>query len=166
MRVDTGDLWTYPADVRVITTNGVIKANGELIMGKGTALQAKERYPGIALELGQLVEANGNNPSSYTAPDGTRIWTFPVKWHWSMKADFDLMAHSCHRLMRLANLLQEVRAQQGRETEVVIVMPRPGCGEGGREWTAVKAHIENLLDDRFVVLIPPASVVKPTPSDQ
>jgi hypothetical protein len=157
MRVDTGDLWTYPADVRVITTNGVVMANGELVMGKGTALQAKERYPGIARELGQLVEANGNNPSSYTAPDGTRIWTFPVKWHWSTNADMDLIQHSAHRLMRLANLLQEVRAQTGRSTDVTIVMPRPGCGAGGRDWSAVKARIENLLDDRFVVLIPPGT---------
>jgi hypothetical protein len=157
MRVDTGDLWTYPADVRVITTNGVVQENGDLIMGKGTALQAKERYPGIERVLGQLVINNGNNPASYTSPDGVRIWTFPVKWHWSKDADMELIAHSCHRLMRLANLLQEVRAQTGRPTEVTIVLPRPGCGECGRMWSVVKPVIENLLDDRFVVLIPPTS---------
>lgn len=150
-----GNLWYYPADIRVITTNGEVNSMGELIMGKGVAKQAKERFPGIALELGMAVLKNGNNPISYTAPDHTRIWTFPTKHHYAQDADLDLIQHSAKRLVRLADLLQEVRTAQNRSTDLVVVMPRPGVGNGHLPWALVKERLEHLLDDRFVVLIPP-----------
>ena len=40
MRYDTGDLWSYPADYRVVTTNGIIKKDGEAVMGAGVGLLA------------------------------------------------------------------------------------------------------------------------------
>lgn len=37
-----GNLWTYPAEVRVITTNGFVKKNGEAVMGIGQMLMSWE----------------------------------------------------------------------------------------------------------------------------
>ena len=46
MKEVTGNIWDYPADIVCITTNGSTTRNGSAVMGKGIALQAKERYPG------------------------------------------------------------------------------------------------------------------------
>lgn len=40
------DMWKADADMVCITTNGVIQ-QGKLLMGGGTALQAKERFPAL-----------------------------------------------------------------------------------------------------------------------
>jgi len=48
MREVTGNLWTYrPAGIRVITTNGTIKASGEAVMGKGCAREAVVKEFGV-----------------------------------------------------------------------------------------------------------------------
>jgi len=30
-----------------------------------------------------------------------------------------------------------------------VVLPRPGCGAGELSWPAVKAELDQILDDRF-----------------
>lgn len=60
MKEATGDLWTFPADWRVITTNGFVKKNGECVMGRGCAKEATLRYPRIAKELGNFITLYGN----------------------------------------------------------------------------------------------------------
>ena len=41
----TGNMWDSwdDADLFLITTNAVIKVNGELVMGRGIALEARQR---------------------------------------------------------------------------------------------------------------------------
>ena len=147
-----GDLWDYPDDVTAITTNGYVTAKGACVMGRGCALQAKMRYPGIELNLGALVGLHGNRcfhlrkglllaGSDRTLP--RTILTFPVKHHWRQAADLRLIAKSCGEAMEMADKF-------GWEK---IVLPRPGCGNGGLtyEWD-VRPKIESLLDDRFHII--------------
>ena len=47
-----GNLWTYAADFRAITTNGTVKFDGRAVMGRGCAREATQRYPKIARQLG------------------------------------------------------------------------------------------------------------------
>lgn len=53
-----GDLWeiaeTEDAAV-AITTNGSMKHGDHAVMGRGCALEAAERYPGIQLRLGSFL---------------------------------------------------------------------------------------------------------------
>lgn len=92
----TGDLWTYPADWRVITTNGTVKKNGECVMGRGCAAEAKKKYLGLALNLGTRIEFYGNVPLVF---EQERLVTFPVKHRWYEKADLQLIAKSVSALV-------------------------------------------------------------------
>ena len=136
-----GDLWTYPnADARVITTNGTVKKNGECVMGRGCASEAATRWPEIPKMLGDWITAQGNRVVLLTeTPDGKPLYTFPVKHHWTEKADIDLIRHSAEDLAACVG-------------NVTVVMPRPGCGNGRLKWDDVKLVLTPILDDRFHVI--------------
>ena len=50
MREVVGNLWTYPADIRVITTNGTVKNDGTCVMGRGCAAEAKRAIQDFGYE--------------------------------------------------------------------------------------------------------------------
>lgn len=139
----TGNLWTYPAGVRVITTNGTVKSNGECVMGRGCAAEAKARWPHLPRHLGRHIKAQGNRVFYFRAIDGRYdLATFPVKHHWRERADLDLIAQSVEQLVEAVNSFSTAR---------VIVLPRPGCGNGGLRWEDVRPVVA-ALDDRFHVI--------------
>lgn len=141
------DLWSVPCDARVITTNGDINAKGELVMGRGCALQAKQRYPWLPKILAHEVIQYGNQPyvialdNTWTQLD-VPIITMPVKHHWHERADLDLIVTSAKRIVTWVDTLEYRK----------VVMPRPGCGNGRLTWDVVKPLLAELLDDRFHVV--------------
>ncbi len=153
MKEVTGNLWTYPADVRVITTNGTVKKNGECVMGRGCALEAKKKWD-IAGVLGNAIKEYGNvvvNLSSlYNAnrkwPESFQLYTFPVKHAWYQKADIELIKSSAEELVDL------ISDASGDDQDLKVVLPRPGCGNGGLDWNEVKPILEPIFDDRFHVI--------------
>lgn len=147
MKEVRGNLWTYPADVRVITTNGTVKRNGECVMGRGCAAEAKEKFTDLPRVLGRLIEQHGNNCYLLRrgGPEGVLV-SFPVKHQWMQKADYDLIRRSACQLVALAD---DQRWIDGWKT---VVLPRPGCGNGGLRWADVKPFLEPILDDRFHVI--------------
>lgn len=137
-----GNLWTYPADVRVITTNGTVKKNGECVMGRGCALEAKKKYPTLPKLLGQVIVGIGNEPFWFPlASADAPLVTFPVKHNWHERADIELIKSSAEKIANMRAL-----------EERTIVLPRPGCGNGGLRWEDVKPVLEPILDDRFHVI--------------
>lgn len=44
----------------VVTTNGVIRKNGDAVLGKGQALEAKKFVPGLEHQLGEYLRRYGN----------------------------------------------------------------------------------------------------------
>lgn len=140
MREDIGDLWTYPAQYRVVTTNGIVsERTGCLIMGAGVALEAKKRFPGLPEKLGAWVVEYGNR-AFICKPEG--LLTFPTKHHWHDPSDVKLIRLSALQSLAIADKY-DLRS---------IAMTRPGCGNGGLTWDFVKPYVEDVLDDRFVVL--------------
>ena len=135
-----GNLWTYPADVRVITTNGSVRKDGCCVMGRGCALEAKKKYPDLPLMLGQVITSLGNEAFWVLTKDGPVV-TFPVKHNWQETADIAL-------IVRSATKIAQMRALEGR----LVVMPRPGCGNGKLKWADVKSVLSPILDDRFHVI--------------
>ena len=137
-----GNLWEFPADVRVITTNGFIRKDGACVMGRGCALEAKNKFPGIEHVLGAKIKAYGNHVFFL----GEGLYSFPVKHNWYEKADIDLIRKSAEELaMCVSDGFEDVK-------EPVVVLPRPGCGNGQLKWYEVKPILEPILDDRFHII--------------
>ncbi len=134
-----GNLWSYPAEFRCVTTNGIVTSKG-LVMGKGVALQAKIRYPELPIWLGKMVKFGGNQ--AYTS-FLYKIISFPTKHHWKDKSDLELIRKSC---IKIKNMVNSFNIKD-------VVMPPPGCGNGGLSWDDVRPILVEYFDDRFTVLI-------------
>lgn len=142
MIIIKGDIWNIPSDYKVVTTNGIVMKDRRLVMGKGIAREARDKYPYLDLYLGKLVLQNGNHVHVvYYGKEG--IISFPTKKHWKDNSDIDLIKRSC---LEMKEVLKE-------EKNITVLMPPPGCGNGGLNWEDVGKVIEPLLDDRFIVVI-------------
>ncbi len=107
-----------------ITTNGTVKKNGEAVMGRGNAKQATIVIPGIERYLGKYLNHNGNIAGHLTVLTMPAIVVFPVKQNWWEKADLYLIERSTKWLNDEAT----------RNPSNTYHLPRPGCGNGGRDW--------------------------------
>lgn len=143
----TGNLWTYPADIRVITTNGFVKNNGEAVMGRGCALEAAQRWPDLPRTLGRLLRQHGNHVFAVPPSVGIlNLYTFPVKHRWMERADLALIERSAHELVEALHL------DLPAPFSGVCVIPRPGCGNGQLLWRDVRPLLERVLDDKFHII--------------
>jgi hypothetical protein len=140
-----GDLWDYHrrGEWIAITTNGVVKSNGEATMGAGIALQAARRFPELPRLLGQALRESGNRPYIWHAQ---RIITVPTKHHWRDPSDLALI---CHGMAQLPSSLDSAAIPR-------LYCPRWGCGLGQLDWPTVRAAIAPFLDPRFVFVTPPS----------
>lgn len=146
MKEGLGDIWRWPgADARVVTTNGDIKKDGTAVMGKGVALEAKKLFPGVEAKLATLLTENGNHVQVLGTNDRFSLVAFPTKHHWNENSSLSLIIQSCKEIKDLADKYSWNR----------VVLPRPGCGNGGLKWEKVKPHIKDILDDRFYVVYRP-----------
>lgn len=141
MKEDIGNLWTYPADAIVITTNGFVKNNGYAVMGRGCAREAVQKEPHLPYWLGQAISQDGNFPFYFPT---LKMWTMPVKHNWWEPADINLIESSAIDLVRQMEFVGD--------NPKVIVMPRPGCGNGQLDWEDVRPVLAEILDDRFVAI--------------
>jgi hypothetical protein len=154
MKEVTGDLWTYPAAVRCITTNGFVKKDGTAVMGRGCAWEASQRWPHLSGVFGSALREYGNSVIMLSAlyninnrwEEDFELVTFPVKHQWYQKADINLIEQSAIQLMDMLD--NEYPNDEGH----VILIPRPGCGNGKLEWSDVKKVLEPILDDRFHII--------------
>ncbi len=135
-----GNLWAYPAHARCITTNGYVRRDGCAVMGRGCAWEAARRYPKLAKYYGTRLKKEGNHVMILMR--SPLLLAFPVKHHWSEPADLALIEQSAVQLQAVFELAGKM-----------IVLPRPGCGNGQRDWDReVKPLIASILDDRFHVI--------------
>jgi len=150
MKEITGNIWEQKCDWLCITTNGIVKnsgnsyLNGEAVMGAGIAKQAKERYPDLPLKLGKKIKEKGNVVSCLGKRDGKWIISFPTKNDWKDKSSIELIKQSASQLKNYFDK---------QEVKPVVIIPRPGCANGGLNWEDVKKEIENILvDDNFLII--------------
>lgn len=146
---DTGDIWEYPADALVITTNGYVKKNGRAVMGRGSAKEAADRWNFLPALLGEQITKFGNEVFIWSLMyieeeevETKNILTMPVKHNWWEPADIFLIHKSA----------MDLKAEVDMWNFKSVVMGRPGCGNGGLDWDSVRPVLENVLDDRFVAI--------------
>ena len=131
MKVVYGDIWEYPADYICLTTNGSIRRDGAAVMGRGVALQSRQRVVGIEHLLGACIKEFG----LHTYFIDERYLAFPVKHHWYERADLLLIQKSAWELNLITGKLHQ---------KSIFVLPRPGCGNGGLSWDEVRPVLESV----------------------
>ncbi len=133
----TGDLLDSHAEALVNTVNTVG------VMGKGIALQFRERFPNNFKEYRKACEAGTLQPGRLLVvkdrhPDGreVHIVNFPTKKHWRNPSRYEYIEKGLKELI----LLQKEYGWRN------VAVPPLGCGNGKLEWKRVKALLEKYLE--------------------
>ena len=148
-------------DAICITTNGHYLRNGKALMGGGCAKVAADKWPAISKKLGQMLKAFGknipyvigalNDKGDYIEPNRNGIknkeykcliFSFPTINNLINGANIQLIKQSATILKDYADQFELNR----------IVCGRMGSGIGMLRWGDVKLEVENILDDRFIVV--------------
>lgn len=133
----TGDFWELAPkyETLIVTTNGIVKQNGELVMGAGLAKGFKERFPALPSEIGGWVSKNGNVPGWFQwsgEKEAHDILSMPTKEHYRNPSSLELIYESALEIKKVV-----VDYQLGPMLSV-----RPGCGLGRLRWEDVKPVLE------------------------
>lgn len=137
IRFVTGNLLDAKVEALVNTVNTVG------VMGKGIALQFKNRYPHNyqvykracklkEFQTGQILTVKDGD-----LLDQKYIINFPTKAHWKSPSKLEYISSG------LVALKQEIE-RLGIKS---IAIPPLGCGNGGLDWTVVKSMIVDSLKD-------------------
>jgi hypothetical protein len=129
-----------------ITTNGIVDKNGNAVMGKGIALQAKNLFHCEA-KLGQYLKTYGNRCFNLGMckrdNDVFTLFSFPTKHHWKEMSDITLIYKSAEEIMQMCDKFGITKCY----------LPPVGCGAGGLNWeVTVEPWLSNILDDRFIIV--------------
>jgi hypothetical protein len=130
------------ADAICVTTNSVIKKDGRCVMGAGVALAAKNKYKDIDIKLAELIKKNGHIVQ-IIIDDPIPIISFPTKINYWEKSTLYLIKTSLKELIELTDRMNWNK----------VVLPRPGCHNGGLNWLGlIKPLLEQNIDERFWVI--------------
>jgi O-acetyl-ADP-ribose deacetylase (regulator of RNase III) len=151
-----GDLLAAPVEALVNAVNTVG------VMGKGIALQFRQKYPDMFVAYEAACRAGtvrighmrtfDRGPS---AENARSIINFPTKRHWcepSRLADVE------SGLIAFTETVQRLEIRS-------LAVPPLGCGLGGLDWREVQPRIESAfanLEDVRVLLYAPTGVSVPT----
>lgn len=111
------------------------------VMGKGIALMFKERFPdnfkayAAACKAGEVVPGKMFVTPSNELTGPKWIINFPTKKHWRYPSKPEWIEDGLEDL-------KKVISDKGIQS---VAMPPLGCGNGGLEWSQVKATIEDKL---------------------
>jgi O-acetyl-ADP-ribose deacetylase (regulator of RNase III) len=116
------------------------------VMGKGIALQFKQRFPANfaayaqACKLGQVQTGRMFVTESGELTGPRWVVNFPTKQHWRDPS----------RMEWVVDGLQDLRGLLISYSVASIALPALGAGLGGLPWAAVRGHIEAALGDLVV----------------
>ncbi len=146
MKLLREDLWANPADLIVVTTNGVLNKSDRLVMGKGAALDAMRRYPDLPSIAGAEILSKkyphipqfGNMVYIYgfIGFKELGLGLFQTKFHWKALSDMELIDASASILDRY---IKEHHIKSVR-------MNFPGISNGGLTMESVLPIIQRLPD--------------------
>lgn len=136
-----GDMWTAfaTADLFLITTNSTIRKDGALVMGRGIARQARDRFSGLDEVLGKQILSLCGDQGQYgllVSPrwPEAKLGAFQVKGHYSQPAGLELIRHSTGMLC----------AWCAAHPDEQVVVNYPGIGNGSLRRKSVLPIIAQL----------------------
>lgn len=154
----------------VVTTNGVLRTNGDAVMGAGIAKYAKVhlRNDDLAMlrniaglsglnpwdkmdcVLGKMLKMNDNHAFylghwfDMMTNASYGIITMPTKHDWRDDSDIKLIEQSAREMMNLKTV----------NNLTSIYLPAPGCSCGKLSFADVQPVISSILDDSFTCVHP------------
>lgn len=154
MILEKGDMWDVfdQTELFLITTNPIRRNDGAVVMGRGIAKQAKDRFPRLPYDFGnclRFMEYPGYTPEQmrYTGLidryGGTMVGYFMVKDHWREPAKLSIIEKSVDYL--LGSMI--VRDGSGRLSNARIDLNFPGIGNGKLTREDVLPLLERLPDN-------------------
>lgn len=135
MEFKIGNLLEADTEALVNTVNTVG------VMGKGIALQFKERFPNNFKIYAEACKKRILKPGSmltvkeHTFKGDRWIINFPTKTEWFKKSQYSFIEEG---LKDLAKTIEEKQIKS-------IAIPPLGCGNGGLKWEKVKPLFEQYL---------------------
>lgn len=162
MKKDLFDcIFDEDVDAICITTNGHYTISGNAVMGGGCAGVAAKKWPEVSKRLGKMLKHFHTNipfiigavnekaehiePAAETIKNKEYkclIFSFPTINNLMDGSNLELIKQSATIMIDYAN-------QYGLKK---IILGRPGVGIGGLIWADVKSAIEDILDDRFIIV--------------
>lgn len=107
-----GELWDEigKSSLLLVTTNSTVRNDGALVMGRGAALEAKERFPTFPFWLGEQMRHYPGGiygvlwgyQDEQLRRSGTQLGAFQVKIHWRDDASLLVIAFSAGQLALLS----------------------------------------------------------------
>lgn len=146
MILEKGNMWDVfiESDLWLFTGNSYINQNGELVMGRGLALEVKNRFPALPKELGGYIcDMNDGHLGCYglipwlMLEYSGMIGVFQVKRHFRDNARLSLIGHSCVKLMSYLNRNNNMKP---------VDLNFPGIGYGRLDREQVLPIISELPD--------------------
>ncbi len=126
-----GNIFESPAQVITNTVNTVG------VMGKGIALEYKNRYPKMFEEYKKLCKAGGFKPGNLALWKDEDRWIllFPTKEDWRKPSKIEYIESG----------LKKFSKNWDKYNIDSIAFPKLGCGNGGLNWNEVKPLMEKYL---------------------
>lgn len=153
MEYKIGNLLEAKTDALVNTVNTVG------VMGKGIALQFKERFPNnfkiyaSACKKGEVAVGKLLVVKEHTFHGDKLIINFPTKTEWFKESQYNYIESG---LKELAKVIKNYQIKS-------IAIPPLGCGNGGLKWEKVKPLMDKYLSDLTdvnIIIFEPNNAVK------
>lgn len=143
--VSKGNIWDDfdELDYICITTNSILKTNGELVMGKGIAKQAANHCPHLPTIFGQLIKLKNKENSIYGLLAYQKYIAFQTKIDWKNTSPLYVIANSLDKLTRLAL----------KYPNKVFGLPYPGINNGGLTKDQVYPLLKQLPSNVIVYFL-------------
>jgi len=139
-----GNIWNYydKGNQIVILMSYSRAKNGEVIMNKGIALQAKQKFPSLPRELSTTLSIYGDH---LICDSSRKIIFFPIKYSQQEKTDLSLIKKGAQELLDLFN-------KHIKDYPTPIYITKSEDEENELPWKNIKNILEKYLDDRFVIV--------------
>lgn len=129
MKINKGNLWESNADVILVTANSYLKNDGSLAMGKGAALEMKNRFPKLPHVFGEFIKNKCGHLGFYgvcISPENNFSGVLQTKYHYKDESTIDLIEKS---LMELTEHMDLFAENVGYMQNVAVNYPGIGFGK-------------------------------------